>query len=156
MLQILGEKDREELSIRAIEVADTHGDTAALLAAETRHATHFLLPASVGAAAAAAGAGDGRKRYAEQPGAEAYGADANASKVARTDAGAYGQAAVAAAPAGQAAAAAPASAYAAYGGGYAQGYGQYGGQYAAAGQYGAGGYGAAGYSAGYGGYGYGY
>jgi len=74
----LSDKDREELSRRAIEFADMHGRAADVLAAEQRHAEQFLVPHAVAA--------EGRKRHADAAAAAAAAAPP-AAKVARTDAG---------------------------------------------------------------------
>ena len=129
----LPEKDREEFSLRAIELADLYGSVEQVAAAQRRHAAHFLLPASVST--------ESRKRHAEAAAADVTSRSAKVPRheypvAANAHAGYYGHHAAAAVN--------PAAAAA-----YQQGYGQYAGY----GQYPAAAYGQQAYP-GYGGYGY--
>ena len=151
----LPEKDREEFSLRAIELADAYGTPEQLLVAERRHSARFLLPANVGA--------EGRKRHAEAAAADAASRPAKSARPHEYSAAAHAQPVASAAHAGYYGQHAAVGAHAA--GAYGQypaaaAYGQYPaaaayGQYpaAAAGQ----GYAGQGYAGqGYAGYGYGY
>ncbi|MEW5305438.1 MAG: hypothetical protein WDW36_007977 [Sanguina aurantia] len=90
----LSERDREEMSARSVEFADSHADAATLAAVAARHAGRFMLPATVAA--------EGRKRSAAEA---AVISNAQAAKVARMEAEAAAVAAAAAAAAAPMAAA---------------------------------------------------
>ncbi|KAJ9524287.1 hypothetical protein QJQ45_008511 [Haematococcus lacustris] len=156
--QGLSERDREELSLRAIDFMDLHGDIAAIAQADASHATQWSLPSSIAASAAAATNSaaaaadkDGSARKRAYDGPDAYEPHA---KIPRPEYGAGGYGDPHAQPGPPAPAAPPyyppAAAPAAYppypaAGGYPPAYGPSGGYP---------GYGAhAGYG-GYGGYGY--
>ncbi|KAF5840473.1 hypothetical protein DUNSADRAFT_16564 [Dunaliella salina] len=100
----LNEKDREELSLRAIDFADAYADAHTLHQVMVRHSALFQLPTSIAASASAAAnaadAASSRKRPAETA------ADASA-KVPKVDAVSTPAAAAAAAPVAAAAPAAP-------------------------------------------------
>lgn len=129
----LPEKDREEFSLRAIELADLYGSLEQIAAAQRRHAANFLLPASVSS--------ESRKRHAEAAAADVT---ARSAKMPRHSEYPAATPAAHAGYYGHQAAVNPAAAAA-----YQQGYGQYAGY----GQYPAAAYGQQAY-AGYGGYGY--